>query len=87
MNVSPGANGQDPMGTEYILGTTSNCCDIDNLSGVLSYNIGWTSSNGDVRPAYQIPDYNVINYCEWAASLPLSGIPGNSLPTFILQLS
>jgi hypothetical protein len=85
VNVPPGANGQIPAGTEIVLGTTSNCCDIGNVGGILSYDIGWTSSNGAIRPSQQRPDYNYENYCDWAAGLPIEGSP--ALPTFTLSLS
>jgi hypothetical protein len=84
-NVPPGADGQIPTGTKITLGTTSNCCDIANVNGVLSYNIGYTSSNGAIRPTQQYPDYESTTYCAWAAGLPVEGSP--ALPTFTLTLS
>ena len=84
-NVSPGPDGQFPAGNSVTLGTTSNCCDIGNINGVLYYSIGWTSSNGAIRPTLEYPDYDYENYCDWAAGLPIEGIP--ALPTFTLTLS
>ena len=84
-NVSPGAFGQEPVGTYVTLGTTSNCCAEGNLSGVLSYAISWTTSTGGVHATQNYPDYDFENYCTWAGNLSVGGSP--ALPTFMLYLS